>query len=183
MAVDKQNFLNRDLATGTLVRVAPTTTSVGAQPGDIIGLNSSGVIDPSLLPPGIVPVVFDIIASESLLAGDFVNVYATGTAKRVRKADASDPSKYANGFVLEDVSAGNTAKVYTDGLNTKINATGFLAGTDEGKPVFLSASVPGRCTLTRPTSSGNIIQLLGYVMAIDMTVSIDFIPEEPIEIE
>ena len=70
--------------------VEGTVVSAGAgNAGDIPALDATGKLDMSVMPNGIGADTAIIEASESLTAGDFVNIYNnTGTAI-VRKADAS----------------------------------------------------------------------------------------------
>ena len=94
-------------------------------------------------------------ATEALTAGMFVNVYAAAGAARVRKAVATDPQKYANGFVLANAANGATAVVILEGPNIAVNIAGVVGD------VWLSAATPGGWTQTPPSGDGQIVQLLG----------------------
>jgi hypothetical protein len=109
-----------------------------------------------------------IAASEALAAGDFVNIYSSSGAK-CRKADASTAGKEAHGFVLASVESAANATVYFEGTNTQV--TGQTPG-----PVFLSAT-PGLATSTAPSSSGNVVQRIGFAIA---TTAINFQCQLPI---
>jgi hypothetical protein len=55
-----------------------------------------------------------LTASEALTAGQIVSIWSSSGAK-VRKANATDDTKQAHGFVLANVSSGATATVYLPG--------------------------------------------------------------------
>ena len=130
------------------------TSSAGAgDSGKLVALDGAGRIDSTMMPVGIGADTATITASEALSAGDFVNVHNSSGAK-VRKADASTSGKEAHGFVLSAVSSSASATVYFEGTNTAV--TGQTPG-----PVFLSAT-PGLATSTAPSSSGNVVQRIGF---------------------
>lgn len=108
-------------------------------------------------------------ASEALVAGDFVNVYSSGGAARVRKASALDPALFANGFVLDDISSGATGGVIFSGVNL---ATTVGTAASE---VWLSDTTPGGWMTTPPSASGSIIQSLGAAVP---SVGVFFAPRE-----
>ena len=131
-----------------------TVVSDGAgNGGEIVALNSNGKLDVTVMPQGFGPGVEAISTSESLVAGDFVNIWDSGGSKAVRKSDATTTGKPADGFVLAGVSHPGTATVYYEGINDQV--TGLTIG-----PQYLSATA-GKCTATKPTSSGNIQQFVG----------------------
>lgn len=155
---------------GTLTEREATVTSAGAgNAGDVVALDGSGRLDDSLMPVGIGADTASIEASETLAAGDFVNVWDS-SGPMVRKADASAAGKPADGFVLASVTSGQQAVVYFEGTNTQVS--GLTAGA-----VFLSASSAGQATGTAPSTSGQVVQRLG--VAIDST-AINFEPQSPI---
>jgi len=118
----------------------------------IVRTDGTGRLDSSLLPVGIGADTLSIEASETLAAGDFVNIFDdTGTAK-VRKADATN-GRDANGFVLSGVTSGNNIDVYFEGTNTQ------LSGMTIGARQYLGAT--GSVTETPNTTSGQIHQYLG----------------------
>lgn len=152
--------------------VAATQTSTGApNANEIVALNADGVLDPTLMPPGIVPMLTIATASEALAAGDFVNLWNdTGTLK-ARKADASVPNvaKKADGYVRDNYLINAIdVKVYVEDFNDKVS--GLTVGSD----YFLSDTVPGGVTATAPTTAGYISQYLGAaVSATKMIVEMD----------
>ena len=98
-----------------------TTVSTGvAEAGDIIALDSTGKIDPSLLPTGVGADVKMIVAGEAIDAGDFVNIYESGGSAFIQKADNSN-NRQADGFVISAVTNGGLATVYFEGGNTALS--------------------------------------------------------------
>lgn len=130
------------------------TTSAGAgDSGKLPALDGSGKLDTSFMPTGIAADTAAIATSESLAAGDLINVWNnTGTAN-VRKADATSVGKEAHGFVLAVFTHPTTATVYFEGNNSAV------AGLTPGKQ-YLSTTA-GLSTATAPSGSGNVVQIIG----------------------
>lgn len=171
---------------GTLTEEVTLTTSAGSADADRIpALNSSGVLDQSIingtnssfgatdagktvvldqsgkLSETLFPVGFGkdavmVITSEALASGDFVNIWSNSGAK-VRKADATVAGKEAHGFVLSSAASGTSVTVYFEGTNTGV--TGQTPG-----PVFLSTD-PGQATSVAPSSTGNVVQRIGFAVS------------------
>jgi hypothetical protein len=132
------------------------TISAGAgDVGKVTQLDSTGRLDTSVMPVGIVADTAAIVASETLSAGDLINLWNNASVVNCRKADASVTGKEAQGFVLSTFTSGSVASVYFEGPNTQV--TGLLGGRQ-----FLSASIPGKTSASAPTASGNIIQVVGF---------------------
>ena len=145
------------LVAGVFTEVAATVTSAGAgSDGDLVALDSTGRLDNSVMPVGIGTDTKTIAASESLAAGDWVNVW-NSTGAKVRKADATTAGKEAHGFVLAAVSSGANALVYFEGTNTQVS------GQTPG-PVFLQTTA-GTGGATIPSASGNVVQNLGVAVS------------------
>ena len=145
------------LVNGVLTEIFGVQTSAGAgNAGDLVSLDDTGRIDNSMMPVGIGADTATITASETLAAGDWVNVWNNSGAK-VRKADATTAGKEAHGFVLAAVTSGNPATVYFEGTNTQVS------GQTPG-PVFLqtTAGVGGP---TVPSASGNVVQQIGVAVS------------------
>ena len=128
-------------------------TSAGAgNAGNIPALDSTGRLDSTMMPAGIVPETITFTASENLSAGDYVNLHLSTTLKG-RKADNSN-GRQADGFVLASVTSGASGTLYTDGSNTGVTsltiATRYFLGTSGG----VTATVPA-------AGAGVIIQPLG----------------------
>ena len=145
------------LVAGVFTEIAATVTSSGASnDGDLVALDSSGRLDNSVMPIGIGTDTKTIAASESLAAGDWVNVW-NSTGAKVRKADATTAGKEAHGFVLAAVSSGANALVYFEGTNTQVS------GQTPG-PVYLQTTA-GTGGATIPSASGNVVQNLGVAVS------------------
>ena len=145
------------LVNGLLTEIFGVQTSAGAgNAGDLVSLDDSGRIDGSMMPVGIGADTATISASETLAAGDWVNVWNDSGAK-VRKADATTAGKEAHGFVLSAVTSGNPATVYFEGTNTQV--TGQTPG-----PVYLQTTA-GAGGATIPSASGNVVQNLGVALS------------------
>jgi hypothetical protein len=166
MAGDKFLYINA----GTITEKVSNQASAGAgDAGKVVALDSTGRIDNTMMPVGIGADTATITASEALAAGDFVNVW-NSTGAKVRKADASTSGKEAHGFVLAAVSSSASATVYFEGTNTQV--TGATAGV-----VYLSASTPGASTATAPSSTGQVVQRIGFATG---TTAINFQSMPPI---
>lgn len=145
------------LVNGVLTEIFGVQTSAGAgNAGDLVSLDDSGRIDNSMMPVGIGADTATISASETLAAGDWVNVWNDSGAK-VRKADATTAGKEVNGFVLAAVTSGNPATVYFEGTNTQV--TGQTPG-----PVYLQTTA-GTGGATIPSASGNVVQQIGVAVS------------------
>lgn len=94
--------------------------------------------------------------SEALNAGDLVNVYLSGGVMSVRQANAADPARFANGFVLVSASIGVPVVIYPTGA---FNSAATVA-TGQGE-VWLSDVTPGAFSLTPPTTTGHLLQTVG----------------------
>jgi len=133
------------------------STSAGAGDADkLVATTSSGKLDSTLLPAGIGVSTVNALASEAISAGDFVNLFNDEGVLTVRKADNSN-GRDAKGFVLAAISSAATGTVYLNGQNTSV--TSLTPGTG----YFLGVS--GGSVTTAPTTSGTIIQLLGYTLS------------------
>ena len=134
------------------------TSSAGSgDSGKVVALDVSGRIDSCMMPVGIGADTAVVLASESLAAGNYVNIYNNAGTANVRKADATTAGKEANGFVLAAVASGANATVYFEGTNTAV--TGLTPGTQ-----FLSTTA-GTGGTAAPTGSGNVVQRLGFAVS------------------
>lgn len=150
MAGDKYLYNNA----GVLTEKASLQTSAGAgDAGKIPALDASGRLDSSMMPAGIGADTAAIATSESLAAGDFVNIYDNAGTANVRKADATTAGKEAHGFVLAAFTHPTTATVYFEGPNTAV--TGRTPG------VQYLATTAGTSTTTAPSGTGNVVQRIG----------------------
>jgi len=141
---------------GKLTEQEVIISSTGASDdGKLIGLNSTGVLDPTFLPPGTGPDLASILTSEALNAGDFINIWDDAGTTKVRKADASNSSMESNGFVLDNATSGTNVNVYFEGKNNQLS--GLVGGTI----LYLSDTTPGAVSTTAPTTATYIVQRLG----------------------
>ncbi|MCL4775676.1 MAG: hypothetical protein KJZ98_17180 [Burkholderiaceae bacterium] len=144
-------------------------TSAGAgDSGKLPSLDGSGKLDNSFMPVGIGADTASISTSETLAAGDFVNIWDS-TGAKVRKADATTAGKEAHGFVLSAFTHPTTATVYFEGTNTAVS--GKTPGVQ-----FLQTTA-GTSGSTAPSSSGNVVQKLGVATS---ATTINFEPQQPI---
>jgi hypothetical protein len=149
--------------------VNSVTTSAGAgDSGKVVALDGAGKIDNTMMPTGVGADTQTITASENLAAGDLVNVWNSSGAK-VRKADATTAGKEAHGFVLAGVSSSNPATVYFEGTITGL--TSLTPGVQ-----FLSTTA-GTATATAPSSSGNVVQRVGFATS---STTLNFQSQSPV---
>lgn len=146
-------------ASGVLDPTIVNAKIVSAGAGDagkLPQLDGTGRIDTSVLPVGVGVESQQLVASEALAAGNFVNLWNNAGVANVRKADASAVGKEANGFVLAAVAAAGTATVFsTSNTNTQ------LTGLTPGAAHYLSGLTAGTATATPPTTAGHFVQQLG----------------------
>jgi len=139
--------------------VEGTVSSTGvAEAGDVVALDATGKLDPSLLPTGAGPDTAAIVVSDAagLSAGDYVNIF-DDTGAAVRLADNSN-GRPAHGFVLSAFADAATALVYFEGPNTA------LAGLTVGARQYLDTA--GATTETPvAVTSGDIHQFLGVAIS------------------
>jgi len=150
------NFLT--LIGNKISEYAGLVTSAGAgDAGKIPALDASGRLDTSMMPVGIGADIANVVASEALAAGDYVNIYDNAGTPNVRKASATDATKPAHGFVIAGFASAATATVYFRGANTGV--TGKTTGTT----YVLSAATPGAVVdvASAPAATGNVLQVVG----------------------
>jgi hypothetical protein len=156
---------------GQLAEVEATVSSTGAgNAGDILALDGSGKLDVSVLPSGLGATTKVAATTESLSAGDLVNLFNDSGTIKARKADASN-GRRAIGFVLSAVTSPNNATVYLDGTITG------LTSLTPGAAYYLSGSTAGAATATAPTTSGYISQEIGIALS---ATEINFEEQQPI---
>lgn len=146
------------LVSGLPTEVEAKTASAGAgDAGKIVALNSSGVIDATMMPPGIGADAKTFTASEAIAAGDIVHIHDSSGAK-VRKADATTSGKPAVGFAQSAIANGASGTVTFEGVLTG------LSGLTIGAAYYLGTTA-GTITATPPTGSGNIVQKIGTAIS------------------
>ncbi|AWY08823.1 hypothetical protein vBRpoPV12_36 [Ruegeria phage vB_RpoP-V12] len=88
---------------------------------------------------------------------------------RARKADASNATAPANGFVLAAVADGANATVYWGGINGQ--RTGMTPGQH-----YLSTTA-GLSNHVAPSTAGNVVQKVGIAVS---STTLIFNPQDPI---
>lgn len=160
------------LVTGRLTEIVGIVVSTGApNDGDFVSLDATGKFDSSVLPVGIGADTKSLVSSENLAAGDFINVWDDSGTAKARRADGSDPAKFASGFVLAGVTAPAAATVYLEGTNTQ------LSSRTPGARQYLSGSTPGAVVETPPSTAGFIVQCLGTAIS---ATEVSFEHQDPI---
>lgn len=161
------------LVNGELTESVPVASSSGATDANkIVQTDASGKLDVSLMPVGIGSETDDIMCSENLSNGNFVNIHAVGGVIKCRKADASTSGKEAHGFVMSGYTTGDIAKVYRiSQSNTQ------LTGKTVGAKQYLSVTTAGSTQETVPTGSGQVVQFIGIAIS---ATTISFMPKDPI---
>lgn len=135
------------------------STSAGAgDAGKVVVLDSAGKLDSSMMPTGIGEDSLNIVASEALTGGDFINVWNNAGTANVRKADAASAGKEAHGFVLTSYAQSASAKVYFEGTNTA--CSGLTPGVQ-----FLSSTTAGKTASAPPTGTGKVCQRVGLALS------------------
>lgn len=166
-----QKFIT--LVSGNFKEVEGLVVSAGAgDAGKLPALDAAGKLDTSVMPTGIGADTKALTASENLAAGDLVNVWDDSGTAKVRKADATSPSKRAHGFVLASVSSSATATVYFEGTITG------LSSLTRGATYFLGTTA-GAVTTTATSTAGHIVQQVGVAVS---ATELSFEPQQPVEL-
>jgi len=171
-ASDWHENTSTDIADGAAITLltafVPATGSVDVE----VAYVTAGGVSPwsatssiSLAAPA--PAATSIQASEAIAAKAFVNIYDASGSMRVRRADATNPAKFANGFAPAAISSGASGEVRRSGVNAVTIAT-------TSSRVWLSETVPGGYQTSAPTADGSINQPLGVAIP---GVGIDFSPQ------
>jgi hypothetical protein len=139
--------------------VSATVSSAGAaNAGDIVALDTDGYLSLSVLPTGVGPDTKTIVASETLTAGNLVNIWNDSGTPKVRKADATAAGKEADGFILTSVDSAANALVYFEGVITG------LTSLTVGARYYLNTTAGG-ITTTPGSSAGNVLQYVGRAIS------------------
>lgn len=146
-----QGFFDRVAGKWKRVLASVTGTANAIPAGD-----TTGRLDSSWMPVGIGPEVIPAVALENLTAGHFVNLLLSGGVLKVQRANGTDNTKPADGFVLDTVSSAATVNVY---LLSQTNTA--MTGLTIGVEYYLDTATPGGVTATPPAANGNWQQRLG----------------------
>lgn len=152
------------LVDGIITEVAAVESSAGSgDEGKIVALNSSGLIDDTMLPS---TGAITATASEAIAAGALINIWNSSGTVKVRNADNTSSSKRAHGYAPGAISSGSSGSVVVgEGLITGL--TSLTAGSQ----YFLDTA--GGVTTTAPSSTGDIVQSVGVAFS---TTELQFIP-------
>lgn len=149
-----------DLATGEELLREATATSAGVEnAGDIPALDGSGKLSETLMPSGIGVETIVAPSSESLGAGDFVNIWFDSSDRKIRLADA-DNGRPADGFVKASVTSPANATVYKLG---SINSN--HSSLTPGATYFLSKTAGGVTDDISAFENGDLIQRIGVAVS------------------
>lgn len=144
--------------------------TVTSSANKIAKLDGSGRLDVTVMPVGIAADTATIVASETLVAGDLVNIWNNAGTANVRKADGSTSGKEAMGFVLAGFASAASATVYFEGTNTQ--CTGLTPGVQ-----YLSGTTAGKPSATAATGTGKVAQVVGFAIS---ATAMNFNAEQPI---
>jgi hypothetical protein len=146
VAEDARNIKKTNFATTTNAGIVkPDGSTIVADPDGTI--HASGSVSAVL------------VASEDLAAGDLVNIHEVVGAAKVRKANASDATMPAQGFVKAAVSAGVEATVWFGGQVNDV-----LSGLNPGALYYLDTT-GGGITSAALTANGNLDQEVGFAIS------------------
>lgn len=146
-----------------LTEAADSSAGV-ANAGDIVALDSSGLIDPSMLPT---TGTKSIEVGEAVSAGDFVEIYDDGGTTKIRPADNSN-GREANGYVKTSALVAANVNVFFDGANSS------LSGLSAGSRYYLSTAGDVTATPLDPATESGIHQFLGVASsATELCVQIE----------
>lgn len=96
---------------------------------------------------------------EAISAGDYVSVILDGGVCKVRKANAANNTKVAVAFSSTNVP------IDTWGVYTSCGNNHFKTGLTVSSYYYLSDSVSGGVTATKPVGVGKIVQPLGFALS------------------
>lgn len=133
---------------------AKDSSSGAGDAGELVALDAAGKISSTMMPAGIAADSCVCLASETLAAGDLINLWDDSGTIKARKADATAAGKEADGFVTGAVSSGASATVILDGT------IAGLSGLTVGAHYFL-ATTGGAIADAAPTGTGNVYQPVG----------------------
>jgi hypothetical protein len=148
-----QKFLSK--GAGILQEVQAISTSAGAgDAGKIPALDAVGRLAENMMPMGVSAETQVCKAGVGgLVANDVVYIHLVTAVLTADKADATDATKRAQGYVKDIVAQGEDATVYLDG---GLPGTGLTPGAK-----YYLTTTPGTVSVTPPAGSGNMVQCVG----------------------
>ena len=147
------HYLSLNPTNGRVTDTVPATSSTA---NAIVAAGSDGKININFMPAGVGADTDTITTSETVNAGNLVNVW-TSSGRKVRNADNVAVGKEAHGFVLTTATSGNPALVYFAGLNTAVTDT--VVGRRWLGTAGATVSDPSSIT-----ASGSVIQNVGELI-------------------
>jgi hypothetical protein len=149
----KEKFLTK--GAGVLQESQAIDTSAGAgSAGKIACLGEDGRLNENMMPAGVAAETVVCKAGVGgLAANDVVYIHLVTTTLTADKANATDSTKRAQGYVKEVAEAGANVTVYLDG---ELPGTGLTPGAK-----YYLTTTPGTVSATAPTGSGNMVQCVG----------------------
>jgi len=163
-------YVDLNTTTGQLTMVVPAVVGGTASAGQIPALNTSGVLDSTMMPAGTGVDSVSVVAKVALSAGNLVNLVNNSGTVNAQLADCSTGLP-AHGYVTAAVASGASGTVYLNGLNASVS------GLTPGGYVFLSTA--GAVSNTPPSTAGYISQIVGMPLS---ATEIQFRPEQPVTI-
>lgn len=153
-----QKFLTK--GTGVLQEAQAISTSAGAgDAGKIPCLDAAGRIAENMMPAGVSAETVTAKAGAALAQNDVVYLHKVSSDLTADKADATDATKRAQGYVKAAVNVGDPATVYLDG---ELPGIGLTAGAK----YYLDKGVnAGKVTTSEPATSGNMVQCVGEAIS------------------
>lgn len=164
-----QKFLTK--GSGVLAEAQAINTSAGAgDEGKIPCLDAVGRLNENMMPAGVSAETVTCKAGTGGLAeNDVVYIHLVTVTLTADKADATDATKRAQGYVKAAVNEGDDATVYLDG---ELPGTGLTPGAK-----YYLTTTPGTVSVTAPSGSGNMVQCVGEaVSATDIKFDPDKVP-------
>lgn len=162
-----QKFLTK--GAGVLAEAQATSTSAGiGSAGLIPALDANGLLNENMMPAGVAADVVVVKAGVGdLLANDVVYLHLVTVTPTADKADATDATKRAQGYVKAGATAGDDVTVYLDG---ELPGSALTIGAK-----YYLTTTPGLVSVTPPTGSGNMVQCVGEAVS---ATAIKFDPDK-----
>jgi len=149
----KEKFLTK--GNGVLQEAQALDSSAGSgSAGKIVCLGEDGRLNENMMPAGVAAETVVCKAGVGgLAANDVVYIHLVTTTLTADKADATNGTKRAQGYVKDVAEAGANVTVYLDG---ELPGTGLTPGAK-----YYLTTTPGTVSATAPTGSGNMVQCVG----------------------
>lgn len=135
-----------------------TVVSAGVgNAGQIVALDTAGLIDPSCMPAGITPDQKAGTSNGTITAKDICYIETAGTITRASAA-AGTPH-VGLGWALTSVATGQPITIQLQGIIAGLSAL------TPGARYFLSNTTPGGITATPPSATGELWQYIGTALS------------------